>query len=53
LVTAFKAGYDSQVYQDMLKNRGLEPGWMGPEDFTVFVKSEYNKYSELIPKVLK
>jgi tripartite-type tricarboxylate transporter receptor subunit TctC len=53
LVAAFKASYDSQTYQDMLKNRGLEPGWMGPEDFTAFVKSEYNKYSELIPRVLK
>jgi len=50
LVDAFHDSYNSERYQKMLKDRGLEPGWQGPEEFTEFVNKEYEVYSELIPK---
>jgi tripartite-type tricarboxylate transporter receptor subunit TctC len=52
LEKAFKESYDSQVYQDMLKARGLEPGWMGGKEFAAYVKSDFDKYTELVPKVM-
>ena len=53
LLAAFKASYESDFYQKMLKTRGLEPGWMGPEEVTKFAKEEYIMYSKLIPEVMK
>jgi tripartite-type tricarboxylate transporter receptor subunit TctC len=52
LAKAFKESYDSTTFQDMLKSRGLEPGWMGPEDYTRFVHAEFEKYMKLAPEIL-
>jgi len=52
LVEAFKASYESDAYQSMLKSYGMEPGWMGPEETTQFVNEEYEKYTKLIPEVM-
>ena len=52
LVDAFKKSYESTVYQDMLKSRGLSPGWMGPDEYTRFVKEDFEKYMKLVPPLL-
>ena len=51
LVDAFKKGYDSELYQNMAKTRGLELGWMGPEEFKEFALAEYEVYSKLLPEL--
>jgi tripartite-type tricarboxylate transporter receptor subunit TctC len=53
LATAFKSSYESAAFQDMLKSRGLEPGWMGPAEYTTFVTEEFNKYMKIVPEIMK
>jgi tripartite-type tricarboxylate transporter receptor subunit TctC len=52
LAGAFKESYDSPLFQDMLKSRALEPGWMGPEEYSRFVHGEFDKYMKLAPEIL-
>jgi len=51
LVDALKKGYESEIYQNMQKTRGYEPGFLGPEEFTEFAQAEYKTYSKLLPEL--
>lgn len=51
LVDAFKQGYESEMFQHMAETRGVELGWMGPEEFYEFAMEEYRAFSELIPEL--
>lgn len=51
LVNAFRKGYESEIFQTMCKTRGIELGWMEPEEFYDFAMEEYELYKELIPEL--
>jgi tripartite-type tricarboxylate transporter receptor subunit TctC len=49
LVNAFKKSFESEPFQEMLRSRGMSPGWMGPDEYTRFVQKDFEKYMQLIP----
>ena len=49
---AFRAGYDSAPFQEMIVNRAYVPGWMETDEYTRLLRDDFEVYSRLIPAIL-
>ena len=51
LRNAFKTAYDSDEFQKLLEERGMNPDYKPGDEFKSFSTEQYDYFSELIPQV--
>lgn len=48
---AFKQAYDTPEYRKAFIDRGIEPGYLGPEEFARFAQSQYEMFGRLFTRL--
>ncbi|WP_339226876.1 tripartite tricarboxylate transporter substrate-binding protein [Oceanobacillus sp. FSL K6-2867] len=51
LKAAFETAYNSDAFQKLLEDRGMNPDYKPGDEFQEFAKDQYDFYSELIPTI--
>jgi len=51
LRAAFETAYNSEAFQKLLEERGMNPDYKPGEEFQTFAKEQYDFYGELIPQI--
>jgi tripartite-type tricarboxylate transporter receptor subunit TctC len=52
LALAFRAAFDSELFQRVCKDRGMEPAFLDETEFTAFATREARFYEERVPQLL-
>jgi tripartite-type tricarboxylate transporter receptor subunit TctC len=47
---AFRQAYDTDSFQDWIANGGMQPGWMGPDEFRDFINGQSSVLGNLLEK---
>lgn len=48
LLNGFKKGFDSPEFTKKCTDRGVEPAWLGPDEFTAFAKQQDEMFGRVI-----
>jgi tripartite-type tricarboxylate transporter receptor subunit TctC len=52
LAPAFRAAYESRIFQDLCKERGMEAAWLGQQEFARFAAEQAEFFANRVPRLL-